>query len=231
MEVLESIVSYVEYKKGNNYICPNQQEAIRILCNYCTSIDRSIELKEVDWAFFDKFLIYWLPRNQRILSEKGFQQVINEVWGYCDYIKDTHDIKILFTSEAESYYKKECIRIHNLKELFLQHFSYPILSINPLVIDLEIYKKYKTRRNIKKEDGIYQQGLFQVAEIECDNTLILRNISRGNLVRVALVGYIVTSMRVGDILHLRIKHKQFLTCWEIIDFKNCYLPNASEYLS
>ncbi|NLI89476.1 MAG: hypothetical protein GX366_03595 [Epulopiscium sp.] len=231
MEVLESIVSYVEYRKDNNYICQNQQEAIGMLHNYCTSIDRPTDLKEVDWTFFDKFLIYWLPKNQKDLSEKEFQQVLNVVLGYCDYIRNNHDIKILFTSEAENYYRRECIRIQRLKELFLQHFGYPILAVDPLVIDLEDYKKYKSRRNIKKQDGIYQQGLFQVDEIEYDNTLVLKNISKGNLVRVALVGYIVTSMREGDILHLRIKHKQFFTCWEIIDFKNCYLQNASEYLS
>lgn len=230
MEVLESITSYVEDMEGNGYLCENQKEALELLYKYCNHIEPKMNLYEIDSDFFDKFLMYWLPNNQSRLKEKEADQVLEGIGGYCTYIQSAYDIPKLDQYKIMKKYKREYVRMYQLKNLFLKHLGDPIISIKPFVIDFKAYKDYKIRKGVKENRGVYQQGLFEVIEIDYDNTIIIRKLPQGGYVRVMLSDILVVYIKKGDILHLRIKQKQYFSCWEVIDFKNCYLPNAEQYL-
>lgn len=230
MEVLQSITSYVENMKDSNYTYESQKEALGLLYEYCSNMEPKMHINEVDSSFFDEFLIYWLPKNQSRLGEKQVYQVLKGVRDYCTYIQDTYDIPNLEKYEVMKKHKRECLRIYQLKYLFSKHLGDPILNIKPLIVDFKAYKKYKVRKSIKEKQGIYEQGLFEVIDIDFDNTIVLRKLPKGRCVRIILEDSLVIYMRKGDILHLRIKRKQFFSCWEVEDLKNCYLSNAGQYL-
>ncbi|HHX62707.1 MAG TPA: hypothetical protein GX707_18630 [Epulopiscium sp.] len=235
MEVLESITSYVENMKGSMPLCEYhkdtlEKETLEILYAYCNDTEPLMNMNEIDSDFFDKFLIYWLPKNQSRLKASEIYEVLKGVGGYCTYIQRTYNTPNLGGYEVMKVYKKECLRIYQLKGLLLKHLNDPILNTNPLVVDFNAYRHYKTRKATNLKHGVYQQGLFEVMEIDYDNTVVFRRLPRGNCVRVMLTDSLVTYMKKGDILHLRIKQKQFFSFWEIEEIKNCYLSKASQYL-
>lgn len=230
MEVLKSITSYLESMSENSSFYENQKHALGMLYNYCNKTEPGLDIQELDLSFFEEFLIYWLPKNQRKLKNKEVDGILRGVGGYCSYIHDRYNIPGLKKHEVLKEYKKECLRLYGLKDSLLKYMGDPILSIDPFVVDFKVYKDYKIRKNAKERQGIYQQGLFQVMEIEYDNTILLQKTPSRACVRTILPGSLVIQMRPGDILHLRLKKKQFYSFWEVVDFKNCYLPDASQYL-
>lgn len=217
--------------KDNHYIYESQKQALDMLYKYCDHTEPQMELSEIDWHFFDEFLMYWLPKNQSRLNEREVYQVLNVVGGYCAYIQEIYNIKTLDQAQVKKEYKREYLRIYQLKRLFLKHLGDPILNVKPLIIDFDIYKQYKSRKELKQTRGIYQQGLYEVIEIDYDNTIVLRRLLKGNCVRILLVDSVIACIREGDILNLRIKQKQYFAYWEVVDLKSCYLSNAGQYLT
>lgn len=141
MEVLKSITSYVEHMKGNDHIYEGQRRGLEMLYKYCDHTEPEMALSEIDWYFFDEFLMYWLPKNQSRLNEKEVYQILSGIGGYCSYIQETYNIHTLYKSEVEKEYQKEYLRIYKLKRLFLEYLGDPILSLEPFVIDFKIYGK------------------------------------------------------------------------------------------
>ena len=231
MEVLKSITSYLESMNGNSYLYENQKDALGMLYNYCNNEEPELKIYQLDVSFFQEFLMYWLPKNQRRLKDREVDRILRGVAGYCTYIQDMYNIPSLKKYELVKEYKRECLRIYQLKDAFSKYLGDPILSVEPFIVDFKVYKDYKIRKSSKDKQGIYQQGLFQVMEIEYDNTIVLQKLPRRNCIRTILPSTLVIRIRKGDILHLRIKQKQYYSFWEVVDFKNCYLPDASQYLT
>lgn len=228
MEVLETITSYIE---KNAYLDDSQKEALDIFYNYCNYTEPEMNICEIDPDFFDEFLIYWLPKNQSRLETWEVNEVLKGLGGYCSYIHSIYKIPSLEKYKVVKVYKRECLRIYHLKNLLREYLGDPILTIDPLVVDFEAYKNYKSRKEIKDKNGVYQQGLFEVIEIDYDNTVVFRKIPRGNCVRVVLTKDLILHMKKGDFLQLRIKQKQFFALWEIESLKNCFVSEAGPYLS
>lgn len=230
MEVLESIRSYTEITKLNPYLYEDQKEALEILYRYCHNTEPQLKFEEIDRDFFDEFLMHWLPNDQLRLEEGKVDQVLKGVGGYCAYIQATHKPPSLRKYRMLTKDKREYRRIYQLKQLFLKYLGDPIISVNPLIIDLKAYKHYRIRKGTKEKQGVYQEGIFEVTEVDYDYTVVLRKLPKGNFVRIIVPEYIASSMRKGDILHLRIKQKQYFAYWEVEDLRNCYLPSANQYL-
>lgn len=227
MEVLETIISYME---GNSYLDTSQKEALEIFYNYCNHTEPQMDICEIDPSFFEEFLIYWLPKNESRLEAWEVNEVLKGLGGYCTYIHHLYKIPSLDKYKVMRAYKRECLRIYQLTNLFREYLGDPILNMDPLVIDFQGYKQYKSRKNAKDKNSVHQEGLFEVIEIDYDNTVIFRKIPRGNCVRVILTKDLILHMKKGDLLQFRIKQKQFFSLWEIEDLKNCYLPEASHYI-
>ncbi len=229
MEVLESITSYAKDMLVSGQLYQNQKEALDILYRYCNDTEPGMNISQIDSGFFDEFLTYWLPKNNSRLKVSQIYGVLEGIGGYCNHIKDEYNIPGLDKYELMKQYEKEYIRIYELKRLFSKYIGDPVISITPLVIDLNVYKQYKSHRQNKQNQGAYQQGLFEVMEIDYDRTVVFRKIPRGNPVRIVLADYLIAYIRKGDILHLRIKQKQFFSLWEVEWIKSCYLPKAGRY--
>lgn len=230
MEVLESITSYVQNIKDDGGLDQNQKEALEILYKYCNYTEPQMNIYEIDSDFFDEFIMYWLPKNQSRLESDEVYEILKGVRGYCTYIQGIYKLPSLEQYEVMKAYKRECLRIYKLKSLFLSHLGDPIVCMDPLVVDLAAYKSYKARKQKQEKNGVYQQGLFEVMEIDYDNTVVFRKLPKGNRVRIVLTRKLITYLKAGDILHARIKQRQFFTLWEVEDLKNCYLPQAGQYL-
>lgn len=231
MEVLESITSYAKDMKVAGQLYQSQREALDILYRYCSDTEPQMNIWEIDSGFFDEFLIYWLPKNNSRLKVDDIYGVLEGVGGYCNHIQDEYNIPGLDKYELIKQYEKEYFRIYELKRLFAKYIGDPIIAVNPLVIELNEYKQYKSRKQNNQRQGIYQQGLFEVMEIDYDRTVIFRKIPKGNPVRIILADYLIAYIRKGDILHFRIKQKQFFALWEVEWVKNCYLSKASRYFN
>lgn len=227
MVVLETITSYIE---GNSYLDENQKEALDIFYNYCNYTEPQMNIGEIDSSFFDEFITYWLPKNESRLKTWQVNEILKGVGGYCNHIRHLYHIPSLEKYKIITSYKKECLRIYHLKGLFREYLGDPIVSLEPLIIDFEAYKQYKSRKVIKEKNGVYQQGLFKVIEIDYDNTVVFRKLPKGNCVRIILTKGLILYMKKGDILQLRIKQKKFFALWEIEDLRNYYLAEAGQYL-
>ena len=230
MEVLQSIVGYTDYLKANNINEGAQKDVLGLLYDYCSHTEPNMPISEIDDSFFDEFLTYWLPKNQGRLKGQMVYEVLRGVGDYCVYIKNTYDIPRLRQYELMKKYKKECLRIYQLKELFSKYLGDPIVNLEPLIVDFEIYKIYKAKKHRKEKGGMYEQGLFEVLEIDYDHTVVLRKLSQQCYVRIILEDDLIIYIRKGDILHLRIKRKQFFSYWEIQELKGCYLSIAQQYI-
>lgn len=231
MEVLESITSYTKDMQVAGQLYQGQKEALDILYRYCNDTEPGMNISEIDSSFFDEFLIYWLPKNNSRLNVNEICGILEGIEGYCSHIQGEYNVPGLDKYELIKQYKKEYLRIYELKHLFSRYIGDPIIGINPLVIDFNAYKQYKSHKQNNQNPGIYQQGLFEVMEIDYDRTVVLRKIPKGKPVRIVLADYLIDYLRKGDILHLRIKQRQFFALWEVEWIKNCYLPKASRYLS
>ena len=230
VEVLQSIVGYTDYLKVNNMNVETQKNVLGLLYDYCSHGEPNMPVSEIDVSFFDEFLIYWLPKNQSRLKGEMVYEVLKGVVEYCQYIQKTYDIPNLRKYELMKRYKSECLRIYQLKELFSKSLGDPIINLRPFVVDFQTYKVYRAKKDTKEKGGVYDQGLFEVLEIDYDHTVVLQKLSKPCYVRIILEEDLMIYIRKGDILQLRIKRKHFFACWEVQELKSCYLAMAQQYI-
>lgn len=230
MEVLQSIVGYASYLKAHSLNEHGQTEALGFLHEYCMYGEPTMPISAIDVSFFDEFLIYWLPKNQSRLKEEKVEQVLKGVANYCMYIQQLYHTPKLGQYEPIKDYKQECLRIYRLKRLFSKHLGDPIINLEPFIIDFATYKLYKQKKDDIKSKGVYERGLFEVIDMDYDQTVILRKLSQKSYVRIMLEDFLAPYIRKGDILHLVLKRRQLYSCWEVQKLKGCYLSKAQEYL-
>lgn len=230
MEVLQSIMGYADHLKTNNSNSDKQKETLEMLYDYCSYMEPHMSINEIDANFFDEFLIYWLPKNQGRLKREKVYEVLKDVGDYCVYIQNTYDIPKLRQYELMKIYKNECLRIYQLKESFAKYLGDPIINLHPFIVDFQVYKAYREKKDIEGKGRFYEQGLFEVVDIDYDNTVVLRKLTQGCYVRILLEDSLIIYIRKGDILHLKIRRKHFFSCWEVQELKSCYLSRAQQYL-
>ncbi|WP_058485904.1 hypothetical protein [Defluviitalea phaphyphila] len=224
MTVLETIKDYMQ----SSFIKTQDINCIKLFYDYCKYKEPELEIDELDKRFFEEFFLYWLPKkNKRLFDEKVYF-LFPAIQKYFTYLKIKYK-KDIVPIDSTNKFIEDFIRIINLSKAFSRFVGHPILSMDPLVIDLRCYKENKIKKK-SKNNRIFEQGYFEVIDIFPDCSVTIKKKPAGRYAKVLLNDDLISYLRKGDILHLKMTRKIFFSYWEIEDIKTCYLKEAQKYL-
>ncbi len=216
----------------------NQEElrintaGIELFYQYCNDINPRMQITELEEEVFWQFFLYWLPKEGKRISNQITYEIMHVLHRFCKYASNQYTINwIELYSPVYKDLMDELPRIMEVKKAFSKYLGNPIVDWEPLIIDLERYKKHKAKTLVKESRDIFEQGLFEVIEIAPNNAVILKKKQGyGLYAKVMLDDTLIQYLRNHDILHVRMRRKLFFTCWDIEEVKSCYLPKAQKYM-
>ncbi|NLK20864.1 MAG: hypothetical protein GX308_01990 [Epulopiscium sp.] len=230
MTVLQTIEDYISYVNPSPTEKPKDIKCINLLREYCREMEPGLEIEDLDRRFFDEFFLYWLPKKNKMLSEEKLYFLFPSIQKYFTYLKSKYKLEELNTFIPVDKFMDEFIRIIHLSKAFSKFVGNPVLSIDPLIIDLRCYRQNKYKKSMKEKNGVFEQGYFEVIDIFPDCSITIKKKPTGRYAKVLLDESLVPYLRKGDILHLKMTRRLFFTYWEIEDIKTCYLKEAQKYL-
>ncbi|NLJ88044.1 MAG: hypothetical protein GX327_04580 [Epulopiscium sp.] len=230
MTVLETIEEYISYINSSSQKRTEEVYCISLLYDYCKYKEAQLEIEELDESFFDKFFLYWLPIRNKMLSGDRLYYLFPSIKKYYKYLRNNYKIKELNLSKSLDKFIEEFIRIINLSKAFSRFLGNPVISVDPLIVDLRCYKESKLKKSIKERNGVFEQGYFEVIDISPDCSITIKKKPKGRYAKILLDDDLVLHLKKGDILQLKITRRLFFTYWEIEEIKSCYLKEATKYL-
>jgi len=129
---------------------------------------------------------------------------------YYKYLRKNYKIKELNLIKSLDRFVEEFVRIINLSRAFSRFLGNPVISIDPLVVDLRCYKENKLRKSLKERNGVYEQGYFEVVDISPDCSITIKKKPKGRYAKLLLDDDLVFYLKKGDILQLKITRRFFL---------------------
>ncbi|HHW67504.1 MAG: hypothetical protein PWP07_151 [Epulopiscium sp.] len=230
MTVLQTIEDYIAYV--NTSFIQNSQDikCISLLYEYFRQKEPTLELEDLDQRTLDEFFLYWLPKKSKTLSDDKIYRLFPAIQRYLTYLKIKYKKEVSLFKPLDQFVE-DFVRIIHLSQAFSRFVGNPVISTDPLVIDLRCYKENKIKKYTKDKSGIFEQGYFEVLDIAPDCSVTIKKKPAGRYAKVLLDENLIPYLRKGDILHLRMTRKLFFAYWEIEDIKTCYLKEAQEYLS
>lgn len=226
-ELTELIKEYRKTKPRN--IKKERDRAIQMLKYYCIKHWNAVPVTDLKEDFYDNLIIYYIPKYSLKLSEKDINAIINEVEKVFSYIKKTHGVNLL-KSFKNSYNNNsdELKRVYYMFRNMQQYTESPILSWNPLIIDLNSYKLNKSKKSNTSKKEVYDHGYFEVIDKYGKNIILKKVNTSNNYFKIKLDNGIVGDMKYHDIINMRIKRRLFYTTWDIIDIKEYFSSKISD---
>ena len=229
MELLREIKEYSTYIKQNRYLYEVQHVAIDLLIEYTTKEGRRIASAPDLSVILDYFLAVWLPRRKKYLNEQQALNMIDTIQAFQTYVENKYNIlnevPIVLQQYGETYK-----RMYGIKEVIRQVTEHPVLSINPDLIDMQNYKKYKLKQSKKERMMLYEQGYFVVSAINPEGSIIFCKLHTNKLYKMMFSPKYLTCFKVSDIIQASFKRKIFFVYWEIEQMIAYYPAQAQHYL-
>jgi len=198
---------------------------------YFNSYFTDVKTSQITEEMLNKFILHYIENKIKIMPYNRARQFLNDLITICASIK-IEGQKTALTKYNDVYYKvyDEFPRIMDLQTQLNRFVGYPVISYNPMVIDLNDYRKGK----MKKEEShniIMDQGYYEVLEILSNNSIILKKkFTKDQYIKLYVNNDIVQRIRKKDIIQMRINRKLFISYWEIDEVKACYLPEAERFI-
>ena len=176
-------------------------------------------------------MLVWIPRNKKYLSEAEIYQIIYTIHDIFNYIKQkTDNQEIGEVSTILELYGEEYMRVYKAKNLLQKMTRDPVVSVDPIVIDLEKYRDKKKRNSYSEIATTYEQALFKVEECKEGGQVILTKLSQDKQYKLLLEYPTYKYLKAGDLIQATIKRRLFYVYWEIEEVKTYYLPQAMDLL-
>lgn len=166
--------------------------------------------KTIDTDVIEEFLYYGLWHRRPIIPKTELS-VFLEL--FSDYALDFQHIK------------NEYIRLCCINKEMDRFLNNPILSCQPLIIDLNRYK----RHILKKASLVTEQGYYQIMEIFSGYCVVLKRLHGGGFIRINLDKPLINLIKVGDIINLNASQNLFLG-WSLINVYGYYPIEAEKYI-
>lgn len=226
MYILERVESYIEEIKQKPYIYKIQKLGIEIFKNYIVS--NSLNMREEDFReeLLEKFILLWLPRNKKYLSEAEIYQVIYTIHDIFNYMHKEEEVSGILELYGEEY-----MRVYKARNLLQKMTRDPVISVDPIVIDLDRYRAKKKKSGYSEIATTYEQALFEVQECKEGGQVVLCKLSQNKQYKLLLEYPAYKYLRKGDIIHAIIKRRLFYVYWELEELRAYYLPQAIGLLS
>lgn len=236
MHISERVENYIEEAKQVPYVYKMQKLGIEIFRYYITS--NSLDIREEDFhrELLDKLVLIWLPRHKKYLSETEIYQVIYTIHDLFNYIQ----IKTGREKEEKEQQEEPTIlqlygdaykRVYKAKNLLQKMTKDPVISVDPIIVDLDKYRSKKARGNYSDIATTYEQAIFEVQVCKQGGQVILNKLGQVKQYKLLLEYPTYKYLRKGDILHIVIKRKLFYVYWELEEIKAYYLPQAVDFLT
>lgn len=226
MHILERVENYVEEIKEKPYIYKIQKLGIELFKNYINANGLDIREEDFHKELLDKLILLWIPRSKKYLSEAEVYQVIYTIHDIYNYINKEKEISTILEVYGEEY-----MRIYKAKNLLQKMTKDPVISVDPIVIDLAKYKEKKKKSNYGEIATTYEQALFEVEECKEGGQVILNKIAQGKAYKLLLEYPAYKYLKKGDLIHAIIKRRLFYVYWEFEEVRAYYLPQAGELLN
>lgn len=226
MHILERVENYVEEIKEKPYIYKIQKLGIELFKNYINANGLDIREEDFHKELLDKLILLWIPRSKKYLSEAEVYQVIYTIHDIYNYINKEKEISTILEVYGEEY-----MRIYKAKNLLQKMTKDPVISVDPIVIDLAKYKEKKKKSNYGEIATTYEQALFEVEECKEGGQVILNKIAQGKAYKLLLEYPAYKYLKKGDLIHAIIKRRLFYVYWEFEEVRAYYLPQAVELLN
>ena len=234
MHILECVENYVSEIKQNPYVYKIQKLGIEVFKHYIDTSGLDVMKEDFNEEIIKRLILIWLPRNKKYLSEAEIYQVIYTIHDICNYIakEQLSERAVDETSEPTilELYGEAYMRVYKVKNLLQKMTRDPVVSVDPIVIDLEKYRE-KKKSNCNEIATTYEQALFEVQECKEGGQIILNKLKQDKSYKLLLEYPAYKYMRKGDIIHAIIKRRLFYVYWEIEEVKAYYLPEAVQLLN
>lgn len=233
MHILERVENYVDEIKQKPYVYKIQRLGIEIFKNYINVNGLDIREEDFHKELVERLVLFWLPRNKKYLSEAEVYQVIYTIHDIFNYINQEKEISSIPKEESMilELYGEEYMRIYKAKNLLQKMTRDPVISVDPVVIDLERYRDKKKKSGYGEIATTYEQAIFEVQECKEGGQVILNKIGQSKPYKLLLEYPAYKYLRKGDIIHAIIKRKLFYVYWELEEVRAYYLPQAIDFLN
>lgn len=234
-----SIKNEVELSKvlkniDNNYLTKSKdfKIAIELFTQYCNLYYQKINISKMNEDFFDKFLLYYLPKLKLNFTDSNIKKVLVNVYKLLDHIKSCNNLDLTsFYRKSYIHYADDTVRIINLRKELIKNTDSPIISWNPLIIDYNYYKQNNENKKLFSNREIFEQGYFETIDHIGNYYYLFRKIQMKSIyVKIKLDKNSSVLLKTNDILNFRLKRKMFSTNWQIIEVKECYLSQSNKFL-
>ncbi|PHV70035.1 hypothetical protein CS063_12890 [Sporanaerobium hydrogeniformans] len=240
MNILDCLANYTATIKKTPYVYTLQKMGIDIFSQFILTNNLNDDSSLLNRALIDKFLLYWVPRNKRYLTEtQAYQLVftINDIYNYFkEYkqeVEQDNPESDTNTSANEpailNLYGEEYIRLYKVRNNLLKSTKDPIISIQPLVIDLSNYRYKKKKDSLADLATTYEQAIFEVQECKEGGQIILTKRGQAKQYKLLLEYPTYKYFKQGDFIQGIIKRKLFYVYWEIEEIKSYYPHQAQAY--
>jgi hypothetical protein len=232
-EVLEVLNDYYNDSfKWEDNINKDREQVFRIITNYCIKFYRNTLISVLEEDFYSKFILLFMPSYSLSLTEQEIKLALTELSRFLEYINDYHGIN-LHKDYKKSYTANldEITRVYYILRRIQRYTEAPVLSFNPMIIDLNCYKKRRKHAEVSKRD-MYEQGYFEIID-NIGGIIILKKTklkSNNTYIKIKVESSLASDMRCKDVINMRIKKRFFYTTWDIIDIKDYYSGRISEYI-
>ncbi|MHC1749105.1 MAG: hypothetical protein AB9856_12425 [Cellulosilyticaceae bacterium] len=227
MDVMACLKTYQQGVKQTPYLYEVQKKGINLFESFIMTYYSILPIESLDDKIIEEFLVLWLPKHKRYLTEIEAYDIVYTTQSMYLYILKKCE-KAEPKDSIVELYAKEYMRLYRVRSLFNKILEDPVINMNPGLISLDAY----TQKRAKKKEGMctYEQGVFQIQEICLDGYITLKKIDRNVECKVLVEPSVIKHIKKGDVLHARLKRKVFFIYWEIDEIFHYYLDQAINYL-
>ena len=173
-----------------------------------------------------EYIYVTLVKKSRWLDENKLRALTDTVSKVNRYINKNCGIQSEFDIDNAL---KELCRIGKVNRELNRFLNNPVLSYEPMVIDIERYKKRLIKSQFRGKNVNTEKGYFIVMEIFSNNALVLKKLYTGRFVKVVLDSELIKCVKPMDIVHMSIIQNYFLG-WDIENVVGYYPKEAAEYI-
>ena len=212
--VAEALNAYMNFLAGRQ--SPDYDVNSRVLKLLAISMKRDISMgvDEMDEDFAARLLLrrlpplFFQPEDELINS---IEKTVRDFFDFCDQ-KHRGKMNSALNNIGINIFP-ELKRIVKLKKLILRFSRNPVISIEPLVVDIEGYRILKKE---KSRETVFLSDEFVFFEFFGRNSVVLKKEGEGGyFLRIYLDSESTAFFRKGDRIRLKLKRRNDYSSWLI----------------
>lgn len=230
---LTTIDLFIEYKTFIRHIYGDlNKKLLDLMRNYINQYYEKSRVELIGEDFFDCFYNLYLPQQLLRLRPVDIKKIFKEWISFADYVNNR--VKGDYKSHAIKAYKtheQELFRIMYLFKEMRRLGEVPVLSWEPLIIDMKCYRNMKRKEDSLNKYMVFEQGFFKVQDKIGTWVIFYKEAPIKTYYKIKIDVSIAEEIKNGDIVHMSIKRKVFCTSWDIINVKAYFNENAGIFLN